>query len=182
MSSKFWTGVLNEFDLTGNCALKNLPKPSEAEAASQHLGSAILLTVHANPAMRSTDDFEGFFAYCSEVNYTELHGALQGCVPNLNLSGHHLQQMERILLRFFGGFDIKGTFAHIWDLITDHFEEVAKTMWLESSGSGRANFVAGKIDVLALFMPKNSVLAVENALAAEEDGVLNSKIVYLFVC
>ena len=117
-----------EFDLTGQSVFVLLPKPVQEESVNKHLSAAVMLTRDANPALRSAEDFEGLFAYCSVLSYTELYGALQGCVPCLNLSGHHLQQMERTLLDYFGRIDMPTVFPQAWTVIADHFENVAKSL------------------------------------------------------
>ena len=129
----------------------------------------ILRTRCDNPAERGTEDFDSYFEYLEEINETELYGACQACIPCINLSAKHLQEMERTLLKYFGKQPIAKQYPAIWDRISTHFEAVAKNLWLDSCGSGRSAFARACFDQIALFIPADSLLSVENALDADED-------------
>ena len=158
-----------KFDLTGESVFTTLPEPTCEEVVDPELTKAILATRDSDPAARGAEQFSGFFHYAPELNYTELYGALQACVPVINLSSGHLQQMERTLLEYFGKFDIKAKYPLVWARIADHFEQVCLGWWEEASGGGRAVHAAAKFDILGLFISKDALRGVESALEAEQD-------------
>ena len=160
-----------EFDLKSETVFSSIPEPEHAEPVSDDLCKATLKTRCGNPADRGTEDFESFFEYAEgDVNYTEYFGALQALIPCIDLSGKHLQEMERILLKWIGDYNIHLKWPVCWEKVSDHFEQVLKNLWLDNSGGGRGVFVRGHINQLAIFCDKGMLLSLEDALDADEDS------------
>ena len=160
--------MVDAFDLKGRSVYDLVPVPDDAEVARQHLQKAILRTRSDNPSERNTEDFESFFEY-TDANATEYYGGLQACVPSLNLSPKHLLAMERVMLKFSGRIDAKSNFAAMRGKIGDRMEEVLRGLWMDSVGMGRSAFVRGNLEEISLFIRRDAIVAVENALDSGED-------------
>ena len=77
--------------------------------------------------------------------------------------------MQQVVLRAFGRMKLNEKYPEWWTAIAEEFEDILLRQWLDDSCMGRASFVHGNIDSIAMFIEKDHLLAVETALDAKEE-------------
>ena len=172
MSAEFWAALQDKWDLNSVSVYKNIEEPVVPEEVDPELFHGLMATVHKNPAGRDTTRFVKFCEYASGMNATELYGALQGCRPQVNLHDKHRVEMEHVLLGFIADHGLHLEHTHIWERVKDHFEVVLKQKWLDLSGIGRKAFLLTNAAALEIWINRDAMTRVEDALAAQGEPLL----------
>lgn len=171
-AANFWTTFYAEFDIGSNRfadMVSSDDAPGNEDIADEIL-EALLPLNEKNPSARTPVPFVNYLEYAPKPNITELKFMLEACRQGPKIVRSTAEKMAYAMLKFIGRHKLNVAFPAFWEKVRGDFDSVVKGSLTKNvlSGSARREYVVGHRLALGTLHNFDDLMAVEDAVEAEQ--------------
>jgi len=176
LSSKFWTGVFEDFGLSDSLA-EQLAPPEGDESVDEDLVQALGVVHHENPASRRTSQLERFLDYCPELNRTSLFGLLRSVMESPTLTRTGAFRCQISVLKYMHRANAASKHKDYWQIMRPMFDAALQWCWedLSQRGVSQAAFLAVHGKLLSMFVDEQDMVDIMECQGEFEKVALQVK-------